>query len=136
MLVFCEVPYLLRYLCCEEGERRRIWRLCCADLLSLPVSVNQACSPRAFAKSFDDHSSSNVMVLNFHAGDDRVPMWYYRMVRFIGEVIQGIFLPSLQHPARLDCSLNASVTHPKDPGRPLHLFPHETRHYQPLPSAE
>eukprot|EP00983_Pelagomonas_calceolata_P093235 1157754-Pelagomonas_calceolata.AAC.12 len=32
------------------------------------VCVNQACSPRAFAKSFDDHSSRNID----HAGDDKI----------------------------------------------------------------
>eukprot|EP00983_Pelagomonas_calceolata_P044097 1139155-Pelagomonas_calceolata.AAC.2 len=36
------------------------------------VHVNQACSPRAFAKSFDDHSSSNIVAFKFHAGDDMI----------------------------------------------------------------
>eukprot|EP00983_Pelagomonas_calceolata_P044956 1139503-Pelagomonas_calceolata.AAC.4 len=36
------------------------------------VCVNQACSPRAFAKSLDDHSSSNNVAFSFHAGDDLI----------------------------------------------------------------
>eukprot|EP00983_Pelagomonas_calceolata_P047319 1140579-Pelagomonas_calceolata.AAC.3 len=34
------------------------------------VRVNQACFLRAFAKSFDDHSSSNVVAFSFHVGID------------------------------------------------------------------
>eukprot|EP00983_Pelagomonas_calceolata_P108147 1159422-Pelagomonas_calceolata.AAC.4 len=36
------------------------------------VCVDQICSPRTFAKSFDDHSSSNIVALSLHAGDDMV----------------------------------------------------------------
>eukprot|EP00983_Pelagomonas_calceolata_P054270 1143635-Pelagomonas_calceolata.AAC.1 len=36
------------------------------------VCVNQACSPRALAKGFDDHSSGNVVAFSFHAGDDMI----------------------------------------------------------------
>eukprot|EP00983_Pelagomonas_calceolata_P027047 850523-Pelagomonas_calceolata.AAC.1 len=45
-------------------------------LSSLPISiltmVGQACSQRAFAKSFNDHSSNNVVASSFHAGDDMI----------------------------------------------------------------
>eukprot|EP00983_Pelagomonas_calceolata_P057490 1145084-Pelagomonas_calceolata.AAC.2 len=34
--------------------------------------VNQACFPRAFTKSFGEHSSSNIVAFNFHAGDDMI----------------------------------------------------------------
>eukprot|EP00983_Pelagomonas_calceolata_P046891 1140377-Pelagomonas_calceolata.AAC.13 len=34
------------------------------------VHVYQACPPRAFVKSFDDRSSSNIVAISFHAGDD------------------------------------------------------------------
>eukprot|EP00983_Pelagomonas_calceolata_P081165 1155454-Pelagomonas_calceolata.AAC.1 len=34
------------------------------------VHVNQACSPRAFVRALNDHSSSNIVAFNFHAGDD------------------------------------------------------------------
>eukprot|EP00983_Pelagomonas_calceolata_P050711 1142096-Pelagomonas_calceolata.AAC.2 len=36
------------------------------------VNVNQACSPRAFAKSFCDHSSSNIMAFSLHIRDDMI----------------------------------------------------------------
>eukprot|EP00983_Pelagomonas_calceolata_P128314 1161499-Pelagomonas_calceolata.AAC.11 len=36
------------------------------------VHVKQACSPRAFAKSLDDHSSSNIVAFSLHAGDDMI----------------------------------------------------------------
>eukprot|EP00983_Pelagomonas_calceolata_P062297 1147234-Pelagomonas_calceolata.AAC.1 len=36
------------------------------------VHVHQACPPGAFAKSFDDHSSSSIVVFSFHAGDDMI----------------------------------------------------------------
>eukprot|EP00983_Pelagomonas_calceolata_P077561 1153918-Pelagomonas_calceolata.AAC.3 len=39
------------------------------SIITSYVCVNQACSLRAFAKSFDDHSSSNFVAFNFHAGD-------------------------------------------------------------------
>eukprot|EP00983_Pelagomonas_calceolata_P079445 1154669-Pelagomonas_calceolata.AAC.1 len=33
------------------------------------VPIHQACPPRAFAKSFDDHSFSSIVAFGFHAGD-------------------------------------------------------------------
>eukprot|EP00983_Pelagomonas_calceolata_P043826 1139054-Pelagomonas_calceolata.AAC.5 len=36
------------------------------------VHVSQACSPRALAKSFCNHSSSSILAFSFHAGDDMI----------------------------------------------------------------
>eukprot|EP00983_Pelagomonas_calceolata_P077623 1153940-Pelagomonas_calceolata.AAC.1 len=38
------------------------------------VRVDQACSQRAFAQSFDDHSStgSNIVAFTFHVGDNMI----------------------------------------------------------------
>eukprot|EP00983_Pelagomonas_calceolata_P053283 1143240-Pelagomonas_calceolata.AAC.2 len=36
------------------------------------VHVNQACFPRAFAKCFDNHSSSNIVAFSFFAEDGMI----------------------------------------------------------------
>eukprot|EP00983_Pelagomonas_calceolata_P047517 1140688-Pelagomonas_calceolata.AAC.2 len=36
----------------------------------LRLCVICGCSPRAFTKSFDDHSSGNIVAFSFHAGND------------------------------------------------------------------
>eukprot|EP00983_Pelagomonas_calceolata_P052914 1143067-Pelagomonas_calceolata.AAC.1 len=80
--------YSIRTTRCESRPLRKItwkkiWgynsvgRMCKKFVLRRPiitsnVHVNQACSTRAFAKSFDDHSSSNIAAFNFHAGDDMI----------------------------------------------------------------
>eukprot|EP00983_Pelagomonas_calceolata_P083938 1156258-Pelagomonas_calceolata.AAC.3 len=41
----------------------------CQPIITPYVRVIQACFQRAFAKSFDDHYSSNIVAFSFHAGD-------------------------------------------------------------------
>eukprot|EP00983_Pelagomonas_calceolata_P029734 931785-Pelagomonas_calceolata.AAC.2 len=58
----------------ESRSRRKLTRqeVKCNRWSSLPMSVNQACSPRALAKSFCNHSASNIMTYSFHVGNDMI----------------------------------------------------------------
>eukprot|EP00983_Pelagomonas_calceolata_P055978 1144391-Pelagomonas_calceolata.AAC.3 len=79
--------------CCCVNYVRAVQGLASLFLVSrpsLPMSVNQACSPRAFAKNFCEHSSSNIMAFSYHPW--RV---HNRMVRFIGEGKQGMLVKAL-----------------------------------------
>eukprot|EP00983_Pelagomonas_calceolata_P134305 1162049-Pelagomonas_calceolata.AAC.3 len=53
---------------CREPIRKEVKG---SSRLLLPMSVlTKPAPPRAFSKSFDDHSSSNIAVFSFHARDD------------------------------------------------------------------
>eukprot|EP00983_Pelagomonas_calceolata_P131717 1161803-Pelagomonas_calceolata.AAC.14 len=47
-------------------------RFCCANLSSLPMSVLTKPAPQGLLLSFDDHSSSDIVIFSFHAGDNMI----------------------------------------------------------------
>eukprot|EP00983_Pelagomonas_calceolata_P086344 1156740-Pelagomonas_calceolata.AAC.4 len=52
----------------KKEKKRQLEVVLRQPIITHYVHVNQACSPGAFAKSFDDHSS-NIVAFCFHAGD-------------------------------------------------------------------
>eukprot|EP00983_Pelagomonas_calceolata_P072701 1151829-Pelagomonas_calceolata.AAC.2 len=45
-----------------------------ASIINSYVCANLASPPRAFAKSFENHSSSNIVAFSFQVGDDMIIM--------------------------------------------------------------